>query len=297
MAQWGTAQWGNSQKGNTAQRGKWCWFHNHNDHDRLLIQQKDLGTLLLIPFTVGEVFQEKGTNCRFNIDVIVHVASGEHASVKAHLGDDTFDGHFTDMNDGSKTHCIMDIELLHYLDTLIDQHLSNQAALLMRFAVDLLSKSPHSAKLFFDTSWVFGLAMKTRDNQILHQYTPHSDVFLSIKGFLHVLLEISSDKQKKRDKCRMLLQASCLICLGNMLISDKSPTFFMKAFYIDNDYHVEEFTLYQRHHKSGPGDDKLTQMGESMAPKMVPAALLNGGTSKALKKVLNSWDLNSPMGK
>ncbi|KAH9170489.1 hypothetical protein EDB89DRAFT_1907738 [Lactarius sanguifluus] len=255
------------------------------------LTQKDLGTLLLIPFTVGKMFQEKGANCRFNIDVIVRVDSGGTckfsvhsdgalpdfieqleqelhlqcspghdmtilpllASVKAHLGDDTFDEHFTDVNDGSETHHITDIELLHYLNALIDQHLSNQAAyrnrtsshvysLLRRFAVNPLSKSPCSTKLFFDALWVFGLAMKTRDNQILHQYTPCSDVFLSIKGFLHVLLEISSDKQKKG--------------------TNKSPTFFMKAFYINNDYHVEEFTLYQRHHKSGPGDDKLTpQMG------------------------------------
>ncbi|KAH9012529.1 hypothetical protein EDB85DRAFT_1900278 [Lactarius pseudohatsudake] len=180
------------------------------------------------------------------------------ASVKAHLGDDTFGKHFTDVNDGSETHRVTDIELLHYLDALIDRNLSNQAAyrnrteshvysLLRRFAVDPLSESPHGAKLSFDAPWVFGLAVKTGRNQILHQYTPRSDVFFSIEGFPHVLLEISSDKYKRRDHCRMLLQASCLIRLGNMLISDKSPTFFVKAFYIDNDYHADEFTLYQKH--------------------------------------------------
>ncbi|KAH9013862.1 hypothetical protein EDB85DRAFT_2280746 [Lactarius pseudohatsudake] len=307
------------------------------------LTRKDLGTLLLIPFTVGEVFQEKGADRRFDIDVIVHLDYGENgggvvlhtlrvgssntwlrhitfhlrnrdeaqlppeteldtnnisefsadsdgalpdfieqleqelrlrrsprhdiASVKAHLGDDTFGEHFTDVNDGSETHRVTDIELLHYLDALIDRNLSNQAAyrnrteshvysLLRRFAVDPLSESPRGAKLSFDAPWIFGLAVKTRDNQILHQYTPHSDVFFSIGGFPHVLLKISSDK-KKRDHCRMLLQASHLVRLGNMLISDKSPTFFVKAFYIDNDYNADEFTLYQRHHESGPGDDKV----------------------------------------
>ncbi|KAH8981092.1 hypothetical protein EDB86DRAFT_3087388 [Lactarius hatsudake] len=176
---------------------------------RSQLTQKDLRTLLLIPFTVGEVFQEKGADCCFDIDVIVHVDSGEHgggiilhtlqvgssnswlqyitfhlrtcneaqlppkteldankisefsvdldgalpdfieqlerelclrrspghnmtilpslASVKAHLGDDTFGKYFPDVNDGSETHCITDIELLHYLNVLIDRHLSNQA--------------------------------------------------------------------------------------------------------------------------------------------------------------------------
>ncbi|KAH8982994.1 hypothetical protein EDB86DRAFT_2834153 [Lactarius hatsudake] len=295
------------------------------------LTRKDLGTLLLIPFTVGEVFQEKGADRRFDIDVVVHVDSGEHgggivlhtlragssnswlqyitfrlrtrdeaqlppeteldankisefsadsdgalpdfieqlerelclrrspghdmtilpslASVKAHLGDDTFGKYFTDVNDGSETHRVTDIELLHYLDVLIDRHLSNQAAyrnstashvysLLRRFAVDPLSESPRGAKLSFD-------------------------VFLSIEGFPHVLLEISSDKYKKRDQCRMLLQASCLVRLGNMLISDKSSTFYVKAFYIDNDYHAEEFTLYQRHPESGPGDDKVEYYKDS----------------------------------
>ncbi|KAH9018400.1 hypothetical protein EDB84DRAFT_1442447 [Lactarius hengduanensis] len=285
------------------------------------LTRKDLGTLLLIPFTVGEVFQEKGADHRFDIDVIVHLDYGENgggvilhtlragssntwlrritfhlrnrdeaqlppetkldtnnisefsadsdgalpdyieqleqelrlrcsprhdmtilpllASVKAHLGDDTFGKHFTDVNDGSETHCVTDIELLHYLDALIDRNLSNQAAyrnrteshvysLLRRFAVDPLSESPRSAKLSFDAPWIFGLAVKTRDNQILHQYTPRSDVFFGIGGFPHVLLEISSDK-KKRDHCRMLLQASRLVHLGNMLISDKSPTMSLEC--------------------------------------------------------------------
>ncbi|KAH9013674.1 hypothetical protein EDB85DRAFT_1899608 [Lactarius pseudohatsudake] len=335
------------------------------------LTRKDLGTLLLIPFTVGEVFQEKGADRRFDIDVIVHLDYGENgggvvlhtlragssntwlrritfhlrnrdeaqlppeteldtnnisefsadsdgalpdfieqleqelrlrrsprhdmtilpllASVKAHLGDDTFGEHFTDVNDGSETHRVTDIELLHYLDALIDRNLSNQAAYRNR-------TESHVYSLLSDAPWIFGLAVKTRDNQILHQYTPRSDVFFGIGGFPHVLLEISSDK-KKRDHCRMLLQASRLVRLGNMLISDKSPTFFVKVFYINNDYNADEFTLYQRHHESGPGDDKVeyhkdshvlsdkhAMFKESVAPKTVPAVRLNGGT-KALKKV------------
>ena len=82
--------------------------------------------------------------------------------------------------------------------------------------------------------------------QTLHKYTPRSDMFMSIKDFPHLLIEISSDKTNKRDKSRMLLQAACLVRLGNRLITDNSSTFFVKAIYINYDYHADEYMLYQK---------------------------------------------------
>jgi hypothetical protein len=97
-----------------------------------------------------------------------------------------------------------------------------------------------------DIPWSFGLVVKAgQGTKNRFQYTPRSDFSLSIDGFPHVILEISSDKIKKRDHNRMLLQASCLVRLGNMLIADKSSTFFIKAIYIDHDFTAIEYTLFQ----------------------------------------------------
>ncbi|KAI9444458.1 hypothetical protein H4582DRAFT_2052768 [Lactarius indigo] len=298
------------------------------------LTQKDLGNPLFIPLTIGEVFQEKGADCRFDVDIIVHVDSGENGgvilrtspadssnswlqyvtfrlrnqdeaqlppeteldanmiievpnealpkfveqlelesrlrrsphwhdiktlplldSVKVHFEDGAFSKYFTDANDESETHRVTDVELLHYIDALVDRHLSDQAAyrlravshvysLLRRFAVVPPSESPRCAKLFFDVPWAFGLAVKTGPTQILYQYTPRSDALFTIEGFPYILFEH-----------RMLLQASCLVRLGNALVSDKSPTFFVKAFYINYDYHVDEYTLFQK--GSDPIDDKV----------------------------------------
>jgi hypothetical protein len=79
--------------------------------------------------------------------------------VKTLLGDDHFHKYFTDPtpshDDESETHChVTVVELLHYVDILLDQHLSNQEAyreksashiysLLRRLA---MASSPHGAK-------------------------------------------------------------------------------------------------------------------------------------------------------
>ena len=90
------------------------------------------------------------------------------------------------------------------------------------------------------------MAVKATEDQVIYQYTPRSDIFMSIDDFPHIIIEISSDKYKGRDRYRMLLQASCLVRLGNRLLPDKSSTFFVKVFYINHDYHADEYTLYQK---------------------------------------------------
>jgi hypothetical protein len=61
-------------------------------------------------------------------------------------------------------------------------------------------------------------------------------------GIPLLLLEVSSDSSET-DKDRMLLQASCLVRLGNALM--EKPEFLVKAIYIDDNFKATEFTLFQ----------------------------------------------------
>ncbi|KAH9163361.1 hypothetical protein EDB89DRAFT_1912738 [Lactarius sanguifluus] len=188
------------------------------------------------------------------------------------LGDKAFRKHFIDPGlgdgSGSETHRVTAIEALHYADTIVNHHLSDQNAyraraephiysLLRRFATN--HTSPHRMMAQFDVPWSLHLVTTRETDQTLYQYTPRSNFFMSIKGFPHLLREISSDKLKQRDQRRMLLQAACLVRLGNKLITENSPleppTFFLKAIYIDHDYNAAEYTLYQR--GLVPGDDSV----------------------------------------
>lgn len=101
---------------------------------------------------------------------------------------------------------------------------------------------------FSGTAWSLNLVVKVTDGQghSLSAYTPRSDFFITINRLPHLLLEVCSDQSMGRDRRRMLLQASCLVRLGNALLADKLPTFFVKAIYIDRDYHAVEYTLFQR---------------------------------------------------
>ncbi|KAH9024723.1 hypothetical protein EDB84DRAFT_1564324 [Lactarius hengduanensis] len=179
------------------------------------------------------------------------------------LGDD-FSRYFTDSNDGSETRLVSTLELLHYVITLLDDHLSDVDAyaekaeshvysLLRRFA----NPSPPipDAKSAFGLAWSLSLFVKAVEDEggQLSQYAPHSDFSVSISGLPYLLLEVASDKVKGRDKTRMLLQASCIVRLGNALLTDKSPTFFVRAIYIDHRYRAFEYTLYQR--QSKPDDN------------------------------------------
>ncbi|KAH9020352.1 hypothetical protein EDB85DRAFT_1896221 [Lactarius pseudohatsudake] len=135
-------------------------------HHGFPLTREYLRSALLITCKVNEEFQEKGDDHHFDIDVIVHVDSGGCDSVKMLLGDDIFSEYFTDMNDESETRCVTAVELLHYIDILLDQHLSNQEAyrdksvshiysLLRRFATASLPQC--SAKFQFGVPWPFSL--------------------------------------------------------------------------------------------------------------------------------------------
>lgn len=90
-------------------------------------------------------------------------------------------------------------------------------------------------------SWPIPLVLEVgRKN--LHLYTPRSDFSVTMRDFPVLLLEVCSDSQG-HDRNRMLLQASCLVRLGNAL--KKEEGFVTRAIYIDGSYHVTEYTFFQ----------------------------------------------------
>lgn len=57
-----------------------------------------------------------------------------------------------------------------------------------------------------------------------------------------LILEVTSERNKA-DENRMLLQAACLVRLGNAVC--KSPEHVVKAIYVDDNYNATEYTLFQ----------------------------------------------------
>jgi len=90
-----------------------------------------------------------------------------------------------------------------------------------------------------------GLLISVNGAPELYQYTPRSDFCIVVKDLPVLLLEVTSDKDRV-DERRMILQASCVVRLGNALLKDKSPKFVLKAIYVDEGYNAVEHTFYQR---------------------------------------------------
>ena len=56
----------------------------------------------------------------------------------------------------------------------------------------------------------------------------------------------------------MLLQAGCIICLGNILLKSRAPSdFIVKAFYIDNHYKAIKYTVFQWRVTEGHHQDPI----------------------------------------
>ena len=92
------------------------------------------------------------------------------------------------------------------------------------------------------TKWPFPLVVKTSGEK--YQYSPMSDFHMRIRGFPHLVLEVIS-QTAGGDRFRMLLQASCLARLGNMLRKQSSKPVVIMAIYIDNYFRATEYLLYQ----------------------------------------------------
>ncbi|KAH9022224.1 hypothetical protein EDB85DRAFT_1895344 [Lactarius pseudohatsudake] len=104
-----------------------------------------------------------------------------------------------------------------------------------------------------DTLWPFSLVVEDVQNDALYRHTPRSDFSMVVKGFRTCYLGEGARL--------MLLQASCLVRLGNALLAGGSSTFFVKVIYVDRDYHAVEYTLYQRGPKPcDDSDDKVAAL-------------------------------------
>ncbi|KAI0252823.1 hypothetical protein BJV78DRAFT_271034 [Lactifluus subvellereus] len=95
----------------------------------------------------------------------------------------------------------------------------------------------------FGSQFPFHLVVKTPDE--IFKYTPRSDFRMHIRDFPHLLLEVTSQRDEG-DRYRMLLQASCLVRLGNSLraSTSKEPIVIM-AVYINKFFEASQYLLYQ----------------------------------------------------
>ncbi|KAH9034851.1 kinase-like domain-containing protein [Lactarius pseudohatsudake] len=99
--------------------------------------------------------------------------------------------------------------------------------------------------------WPLNLCVSVHDKP--YRYTPRSDFSIILNGLPVLLLEVSSDPGRA-DERRMLLEAACLVRLGNSLLRTASRNFLVKAIYIDANYHAIEHTLFQRDTQAGRRD-------------------------------------------
>ena len=95
--------------------------------------------------------------------------------------------------------------------------------------------------LLSNKPWPFHVALSV--NGKLYWYWPRSDFSIFLKNFPDLIIEVTSDKGLA-DKHRMLLQAACLVRLGNTLFQTLTPDFIVKAIYIGPAYQAKEYTLY-----------------------------------------------------
>jgi len=171
--------------------------------------------------------------------------------VKTFLGDDEYSKYFTEPSDNSATRCAKLLEFMHYHDILFDTQIldprvyrankeKHVSSLLRRLA------SNFSGVTFeFGAQWSLGLIINAQGDQ--YRYVPRSNFTISIRGFPALLLDVTSNQEEECGKeFRTILQASCLVRLGNALLKDTSPRFLVKAISINSDYYATEYTLYQR---------------------------------------------------
>jgi len=90
-----------------------------------------------------------------------------------------------------------------------------------------------------------GLSISVENDPELYQYTPRSDFCIVVKDLPVLLLEVNSDEDGV-DERRMILQASCVVRLGNAVLKDKSSKFVVKAICVDEAHNATVHTMYQR---------------------------------------------------
>lgn len=94
-----------------------------------------------------------------------------------------------------------------------------------------------------EKSWPFPLVVRQANDEVA--YPPRNDFGISLGGLPVLLLEVASNPNEA-DRTRMLLQASCLVRLGQSMLRPGIPKFLVKAVYIDEHYCADEYTLFLR---------------------------------------------------
>ncbi|KAI9446954.1 hypothetical protein BJY52DRAFT_1228556 [Lactarius psammicola] len=127
-------------------------------------------------------------------------------------------------------------EFMHYHQILSNPQLTHSAAF-------RASKEHHSYSLLRHLS--SGLEDSGKINLVRTYFlvTVHG-LSIFMNNFPVLILEVESDSNKT-DRDRMLLQAACLVRLGNALIKSKDPNFFIQAIYIDLNYVTKEYTFFK----------------------------------------------------
>ncbi len=74
---------------------------------------------------------------------------------------------------------------------------------------------------------------------------PRSNFAIIISDFPVLILEVNSGNSEA-NRYRMMLQAACLVRMGNALRTTATLDYFVKAIYIDANYCATKYTLFQQ---------------------------------------------------
>ncbi len=107
----------------------------------------------------------------------------------------------------------------------------------------------------FHSDKVFPIDLMIKVSSQQRKYTPDCDFCVVANGFPLLLLEVASGfgtLSDEADKRRLLLEAACIVRLGNVLPKKENQEFLIKAIFVDSEFVATEYTLYQR---DTDGDD------------------------------------------
>ena len=91
--------------------------------------------------------------------------------------------------------------------------------------------------------WPFKLLASVQSEDKKYSCTPKSGFHLSVNNLPCLVAEIQSDSSGN-DRYRMLIQAACLVRLGNALDTKRDIPFIVMALYIKNSGDVERYLVF-----------------------------------------------------
>ncbi|KAH9008729.1 hypothetical protein EDB84DRAFT_1446759, partial [Lactarius hengduanensis] len=148
--------------------------------------------------------------------------------VKDFFGDVEYGRYFQDLPSGATGRMASLLEFIHYNVILFDEQIC-------------LTRAYRSYKERHVYSLLRRLTLNEEGGDAVA-----FDFRILMRGFNLPILLLEVDSSSDRaDESRMLLQGACIVRLGNALLNDPSNKFIVKAIYIDEQYGVNEYTLFQ----------------------------------------------------